>query len=102
MIISPFLSGISFQVLVQVNGDVDAAIEFLIAEQGMESLTENDSEIASAADTTNPKEASDSTMESTEQPKEELNEEESASCSNIETSHAKCSSQTDDKVRWLA
>ncbi|KAL1196513.1 OVARIAN TUMOR DOMAIN-containing deubiquitinating enzyme 7 [Cardamine amara subsp. amara] len=84
------------QVLVQVNGDVDAAIEFLIAEQGMESLTENDSETASAANTTNPKEASDSTMEKTEQLREELNEE-SASCNNIETIHAKRSSQTDDK-----
>lgn len=85
---------------------MDAAIEFLIAEQGMESLTENDSETAFAADTTNPKEASESTMESTEQPREKLNEriheEESASVSNIKTVHAKCSSQTDDQVHWLA
>ncbi|CAH8329799.1 unnamed protein product [Eruca vesicaria subsp. sativa] len=82
------------QVLVQVNGDVDAAIEFLIAEQGMESLTENDSETASAAEKiTNRKEASDSTMESNEA----TNEEESSSCSNIETILAKCSLQTDEK-----
>ncbi|KAG7539425.1 OTU domain [Arabidopsis suecica] len=85
------------QVLVQVNGDVDAAIEFLIAEKGMESLTEDDLEIASVADTTNPMEASDSSVESTEQSKEELNENESASCTNIETVNAKCRSQTDDK-----
>ncbi|CAN6855003.1 unnamed protein product [Brassica oleracea var. botrytis] len=78
------------QVLVQVNGDVDAAIEFLIAERGMESLTENDSETASAADITSRKEASDSAMES--------NEEESSSCSNIETVLAKCSLQTDEKI----
>uniref|UniRef100_A0A1J3D0H5 OTU domain-containing protein 3 n=1 Tax=Noccaea caerulescens TaxID=107243 RepID=A0A1J3D0H5_NOCCA len=72
------------QVIAQVNGDLDAAIEFLIAEQGMESLTET----ASAADTTNPK-ASDSTMDSTEQRREELNEEEPASsCSNIKPIHA--------------
>ncbi|XP_019087119.1 PREDICTED: OTU domain-containing protein 3-like isoform X3 [Camelina sativa] len=82
------------QVLVQVNGDVDAAIEFLIAEQRVESLTENDSEIASTADTTNPMKANDSTMEST---REELDEQKSASASNIERVHAKCSSQTDDK-----
>lgn len=83
-----------------MNGDLDAAIEFLIAEeQGMESLTET----ASAADTTNPK-ASDSTMDSTEQRREELNEEEPASsCSNIKPIHAECSSQTEtvDKVYWL-
>ncbi|CAH2043193.1 unnamed protein product [Thlaspi arvense] len=83
------------QVLVQVNGDVDAAIDFLIAEQGMESLTEDFSE---TADITNQEEASESTMESTKKPREEImNEEESAGCSNIETVHAKCSSQTDDK-----
>ncbi|ESQ31201.1 hypothetical protein EUTSA_v10004429mg [Eutrema salsugineum] len=85
------------QVLVQVNGDVDAAIDFLIAEQGMESLTENDSETTSVADIKNREEASDSTMESTKKPREEMNEEESASCSNIETVLAKCSSQTDEK-----
>ncbi|XP_010464392.1 PREDICTED: OTU domain-containing protein 3-like isoform X2 [Camelina sativa] len=78
------------QVLLQVNGDVDAAIEFLIAELGVESLTENDSEIAS----TNPMVANDSTTEST---REELDDEESASASNIGRVHAKCSSQTDDK-----
>ncbi|KAG5382259.1 hypothetical protein IGI04_033729 [Brassica rapa subsp. trilocularis] len=76
------------QVLVQVNGDVDAAIEFLIAEQGIESLTEN------AAEITNGKEASDSTMESNEA----TNEEESSSCSNIETVLAKCSLQNDEKI----
>lgn len=75
-----------------MNGDLDAAIEFLIAEQGMESLTETAS---SAADTTNPK-------ASAEQRREELNEEEPASsCSNIKPIHAECSSQTDDKVYWL-
>lgn len=73
---------------------MDAAIEFLIAERGMESLTENDSETASAADITSRKEASDSAMES--------NEEESSSCSNIETVLAKCSLQTDEKVHLLA
>ncbi|XP_018457745.1 OVARIAN TUMOR DOMAIN-containing deubiquitinating enzyme 7 isoform X3 [Raphanus sativus] len=74
------------QVLVQVNGDVDAAIEFLIAEQGMESMIENDSETASAA------------MESTEQLREAIetiSEDESGSCSSIETVLAKCS--LDDK-----
>ncbi|RID44039.1 hypothetical protein BRARA_I00862 [Brassica rapa] len=76
------------QVLVQVNGDVDAAIEFLLAERGMESLTEN------AAEITNGKEASDSTMESNEA----TNEEESSSCSNIETVLAKCSLQNDEKI----
>ncbi|VVB18232.1 unnamed protein product [Arabis nemorensis] len=89
------------QVLLQVNGDVDAAIEFLIAEQRMESLTENDLETASAADTTNPKEASDGTMESTKQPREKMNEkineEESASCSNIKTVHTDCNLKTDDE-----
>ncbi|KAL0856605.1 hypothetical protein Bca101_061758 [Brassica carinata] len=77
------------QVLVQVNGDVDAAIEFLVAEQGMESLTENGSETASAA------------MESAEQLREEMNEttnEESSSCSNTEAVLAKCSLQTDEKI----
>lgn len=69
---------------------MDAAIEFLIAEQGMESLTEN------AAEITNGKEASDSTMESNEA----TNEEESSSCSNIETVLAKCSLQNDEKVRF--
>lgn len=68
----------------------------------MESLNENDSENASAADSTNRMEASDSSVESTEQSKEELNEKESASCTNIKTVHAKCRSQTDDKVYWLA
>ncbi|XP_023632946.1 OTU domain-containing protein 3 isoform X2 [Capsella rubella] len=82
------------QVLVQVNGDVDAAIEFLLAEKGMDSY---DSETASAADTTNAKEVIDSTMDNNEQHKEELNQEESATCSDIETVHAKCSSQIDDK-----
>ncbi|CAA7056869.1 unnamed protein product [Microthlaspi erraticum] len=84
------------QVIAQVNGDVDAAIEFLIAEQGNETLSEN----ASAADTTNPK-ASDSTMstEGIEQRREESNEEEepASSCSNIKTIRAECSSQSDDK-----
>jgi OTU domain-containing protein 3 len=85
------------QVLLQVNGDVDAAIEFLIADQGMESLTENDTETASASDTINPKHASDSPMENTEQAREELIEEESASGNNSETVQAKCTTQTDDK-----
>ncbi|KAJ0236551.1 OVARIAN TUMOR DOMAIN-containing deubiquitinating enzyme 7 [Hirschfeldia incana] len=83
------------QVLVQVNGDVDAAIEFLIAEQGMESLTENGSETTSAAEISNRKEASDSAVESTGQT---INEEESSTCSNIEAVLAKCSLQTDEKI----
>lgn len=71
---------------------MDAAIEFLIAEQGMGSSIENDSETASAA------------MESTEllrEAIETLNEEESGSCSNLETVLAKCSLQTDEKVCLL-
>lgn len=70
---------------------MDAAIEFLIAEQGMESMIENDSETASAA------------MESTEQLREAIetiSEDESGSCSSIETVLAKCS--LDDKVCLLS
>ncbi|KAF8101476.1 hypothetical protein N665_0205s0068 [Sinapis alba] len=78
------------QVLVQVNGDVDAAIEFLIAEQRMESLIENGSETASE-----PMERTELLREAIETINEE---EESSSCSNIETVLAKCSLQTDDKI----
>lgn len=41
----------SFQILVQVNGDVDAAIEFLIAEQGTEECSATSDPPPSQADT---------------------------------------------------
>ncbi|CAN8264137.1 unnamed protein product [Cochlearia groenlandica] len=89
------------QVLLQVNGDVDAAIEFFIADQKVAPLDENDAETVSVTDTSHPKEGSVSPMESTEQLREELNEkvneEETAGCSNHKTVHAKCNSQTNDK-----
>lgn len=42
---------LSYQVLVQVDGDVDAAIEFLVAEQGTEEFSEQTDSPSNKTDT---------------------------------------------------
>ncbi|XP_010558705.1 PREDICTED: OTU domain-containing protein 3 isoform X3 [Tarenaya hassleriana] len=86
------------QVLLQVDGDVDVAIEFLIAEQGSEILVDDDSQTPSA-DTPLGDRLTESTEHLMEESKEKADEQEPSNCNNIKRVHTEHSSQPDDKQK---